>query len=566
MVDVATDERGRLVLADTEYHLDDSAFTPSEKVEYARLADRFLEIPYCPWTPNPGPQEQSLLDFGRESLYGGAVGGSKSVGIMMQASQFLNVPGYDALLLRNTFMDLGRPGALMDLAEQWWGGQQGVRFDRQKHTYRFDCTDSIGQPGFGGSGRIHQHTGYARIEFGGLDTENDRLKYQGGRYHFVGMDELTQFKERDYIYVNFSRSRRTVGTATGLIPIRARSTSNPGGPGHEWVYKRFIMFWERWIKGLGGRPKRNFHPAMLKDNPHLDEEDYVQSLMELDPITRAQLLRGDWNIRPDGRMFKRSWFKPVRRDEVPGDCQWVRFWDMAGTDATPGLDPDWTVGVRMGRSPDGRYWIDDVRRWRKDPAINDQYCNATALSDTRRVTEAMEQEPGAGGKIAIHHYRSTAFASTGLRAVPSSGKARGRTTTIAAGRKTPPAKIMAAGPLASHADAGMVHVVVDGSWEVDEFLSEAEIFPDGDHDDQIDAASGAMNLLAKLPSYGLKLGDSNEPFEQENQWRPDAVKNFNMLDDMDAKVQGSRITEVRQAVAARDVARQVEEAFSGGLV
>lgn len=561
-MDVATDERGRIVLADIEYHTDDTALSGTEKAEYARLADRFLEIPYCPWTPNPGPQEQSLLDFGRESLYGGAVGGSKSVGVMMEASQFLNVPGYDALLLRKTFMDLGRPGALMDLANDWWGGQQGVKFDAQKHRYRFDCHDDIGQPGYGE--RIHQHTGYSRIEFGGLDTENDRLKYQGGRYHFVGFDELTQFKERDYTYL-FSRQRRTTDGPLALIPIRMRSTSNPGGPGHEWVYKRFIVFWERWIKGLGGRPKRNFHPAMLQDNPHLDEEDYVQSLMELDPVTRAQLLRGDWNIRPDGRMFKRSWFIPIRRDEVPGDCQWVRFWDMAGTDATPGLDPDWTVGVRMGRSPGGRYFIDDVRRWRKDPAVNDTYCKDTALADTRRVTEAMEQEPGAGGKIAIHHYRTGAFATTGLRAVPSSGKARGRTTTIAAGRKTPPAKIMAAGPLASNADAGLVHIVVDGTWEVDEFLSEAEIFPDGDHDDQIDAASGAMNLLAKLPSFGLKIGDTNEEFRQDNQWRPDAVKSFNMLDDMDARVMGSRITEVREEQTRREIQAQVEAAFSGGL-
>lgn len=785
-----------------------------------------------------------------------------SVGIMMEASQFLNVPGYDALLLRKTFMDLNRPGALMDLASDWWGGVAGVKFDRQNHSYRFDCYDEVGQPGFGK--RQHQFIGHARIEFGAMDTENDRLKYQGGRYHFCcvgktpiymadgswkpirdvavgdtvstlegsrtvtrtvnvgrkktyrvttsaghsitvgaghrilttngwqivdqlaqrsiqsrgvgntresamemqgslrplvecsqtdqqpadeqsrridhrdevlpgtvesskdrridasmlcesrqvvpplpastvravlhgpalastmsfarhceascgrllsapqdstsdcrhgshscdgplhrlptvdrdstlppsdvdldmdlgdglgstqershsagysyvhpytneprlstvptvisevqivpadeeecfdltvessshyitsggiangncGYDELTQFKERDYTYL-FSRQRRPTSGPTSFIPMRMRSTSNPGGPGHEWVYKRFIVFWERWMAGLMARPKRNFHPAMLKDNPHLDEEDYVASLMELDPITRAQLLRGDWNIRPDGRMFKRDWFKPIRRDEVPPNCQWVRFWDMAATDAVPGLDPDWTVGVRMGRSVDGRFFIDDVRRWRKDPGVNDEWCRHTALADTRRVVEAMEQEPGSGGKIQIHHYRTTAFATTGLRAVPASGKARGRTTTITAGRKTSSAKIMAAGPLASHADAGLVHVVVDGSWEVDEFLAEAEIFPDGDHDDQIDAAAGAINLLAKLPSFGLSLGDQNASFKQENQWRPDAVKSFNgALADMEAKVGGARIGEVTAEAAEREVRTRIEAAFA----
>jgi len=555
---VEVDDR-RVVIADVDYYPNDADFTDEERAEYARLADKFLTIPYCPWQPNPGPQERALLDFGRESLYGGAVGGSKSVGIMMEASQFLDVPGYDALLLRKTFMDLGRPGALMDLANEWWNGQPGVKFDTQKHTYRFDCYDAVGQPGFGK--RQRQHIGYSRIEFGGLDTENDRLKYQGGRYHFVGFDELTQFKERDYTYL-FSRQRRTTSGPTSFVPIRMRSTSNPGGPGHEWVYKRFIVMWERWIKGLGPRPRRNFHPALLRDNPHLDEEDYVASLMELDPVTRAQLLRGDWNIRPDGRMFKRSWFKPVRRDEVPGDCVWVRFWDMAGTDAVPGLDPDWTVGCLMGRSADGRFYIADVRRWRKDPGVNDDWCKQTAIHDTRRVVEAMEQEPGAGGKVAIHHYRTGAFAGTGLRAVPASGKSRGRTTTITAGRKTPPAKILAAGPLASNADAGLVHIVVDGTWEADEFLSEFEIFPDGDHDDQVDAASGAHNLLAKMQSVALDLTGAHHDLGKTNPWRPDAVKNWNMADDMEARIAGARIGSEIAAAQEREVAGRIEQAFS----
>jgi predicted phage terminase large subunit-like protein len=548
----------RIVLADIEYHTDPSPLTTEEKVEYMALRDRFLEIPYCPWTPNPGPQENFLLDFGRDAMYGGAVGGAKSIAGMMGASQFLNVPGYEALLIRKHYTDLVRPGALMDVASEWWQGQPGVKFNSQDHSYRFDAHDHRGQ-----------FIGYSRITFGAMDNVTARFKYQGGRWSYVFFDELTQFSESDFTYM-FSRMRRVKSGPTSVVPMRMRSATNPGGSGHQWVYKRYITAWERWIKGLGPRPRRNFHPALLDDNPHLDKIDYIESLMELDPITRSQLLKGDWNIRPDGRMFKREWFKPVRRDEIPPNCQWVRFWDIAATDAVTGWDPDYTVGLLMGKSSDGRFYIADVRRWRKDPAESERLMRLTAEHDTRRVSEIMEQEPGASGKVAIHHYRTGPFITTGLRGVSASGGQKRKPVNVTAGRHTPQPKVNAAGPLSSHADAGLIHVVVDGSWEVDDFLAEIEIFPDGEHDDQVDAASGAINALAKMASYGLSgLGEVARELHVENQWRPDAVKNFGSSNDGSTTwdtMHGQRITGVREAQerlrSEKEIMQSIEDAFT----
>jgi len=519
-------------------------FTTAGEDQLATTLASLLVIPWCPWTPNEGPQSRFLLDMGRETLYGGAAGGGKSIAIMMAASQFLHVPGYSALLLRKSYQDLGKPGALMEIAEQWWGGVDGVKFDRQQHTYLFDV------PGGGTS----------RIVFGALDNENDRFKYQGGAYHFVGFDELTQQKERDYRYL-FSRVRRKKTGPLADLPIRVRSTANPGGVGHEWVHARFIAAWEAWKKGRGPRPRRNFWPALISDNPMLDQEDYIESLMELDPVTRAQLLRGDWNIRPDGRMFKREWFKPVPRSAIPGNCIWVRFWDTAATDPAPGYDPDWTVGMRIGRDPQGRYWIDDMRRWRVGPNESDVFMKEVALQDTRRVTEAVEQDPGAAGKIAVHHLRVNAFATSQFRAILAAGKSKGRTTTLTAGRKTPLPKILAAGPTASHAQAGDVFYVADGTWDHESMLSEVEIFPDGDHDDIVDALSGAVNLLAKMPMWGLDLDPGNEGFVKENEWRPDAIT---WSPNMGEGWMGERISSERRAeeIVNRHVDAQVAEAFS----
>ena len=36
-------------------------------------------------------------------------------------------------------------------------------------------------------------------------------------------------------------------------------------------------------------------------------------LDELDAVTRAQLLEGDWQVRPEGVMFKREWFAVVEQ-------------------------------------------------------------------------------------------------------------------------------------------------------------------------------------------------------------------------------------------------------------
>jgi predicted phage terminase large subunit-like protein len=56
----------------------------------------------------------------------------------------------------------------------------------------------------------------------------------------------------------------------------------------------------------GRHPTRPFIPALLADNPYLDYREYKESLSGLDPVTREQLLSGDWAVTADGR-FRKSW-------------------------------------------------------------------------------------------------------------------------------------------------------------------------------------------------------------------------------------------------------------------
>jgi len=238
--------------------------------------------------PTARQTEFLLTDHISEVLYGGAAGGGKSSALLLAALQYVDTPGYSAILFRKTYADLALPGALMDRATEWLAGS-GARWDGKDKTWHFP------------SG--------ATLSFGYLDSKDDHYRYQGAEFQFVGFDELTQFPENQYRYL-FSRLRRLAGSA---VPMRMRAASNPGGIGHEWVKKRFLK---------ETSADRLFVPARLSDNPHLDQAGYVASLNQLDPVTRAQLLAGDWDAYEGGR-FKREWFRRYRVEIIDGELYYV---------------------------------------------------------------------------------------------------------------------------------------------------------------------------------------------------------------------------------------------------
>lgn len=224
---------------------------------------------YCPETPTAKQREFLGLDC-YEALYGGAAGGGKSSTILMAALQYVHVPGYSALILRKSFADLALPGAIMDRAKSWLI-PKGVQWQDRDKVFTFP------------SG--------AKIQFGYLDHADSVYRYQGSELQFLAFDELTQFREREYLYLH-SRIRKTT---EAQVPLRIRNATNPGGIGHRWVYARFV--------DPETRGTRLFTPAKLEDNPHLNKDEYLQALSNLDPITRAQLERGEWIESGEGRMY-----------------------------------------------------------------------------------------------------------------------------------------------------------------------------------------------------------------------------------------------------------------------
>jgi predicted phage terminase large subunit-like protein len=407
-----------------------------------------LYLPGCPHRPTRKQWIALSLPGVREILYGGAAGGGKSDYLLMAALQYIDQPGYSAVIFRRSFPQLAAPeDGLLARALEWLGGRpewQGI--------------DTIhGMPV-----RWHR-AGGGTLSFSHLQLERDKYNHQGPSYQFIGWDELTQFSQSQYSYLT-SRLRRLKDSQ---IPLRVRAASNPGGEGHDWVKARFVDPHEH-------QARRLFIPARLSDNPHLDAEDYRATLSELHPYERDQLLRGDWNARQPGSRFQREWFKLA--PAAPAQGRRVRYWDLAATEPKPGKDPDWTVGVRMAAS-DGRFCVEDVKRLRGSPRTVDALVLQTAHLDGPTVQIEIEQEPGASGKIAAAHFIRL------LAGFP----VRCRTVTGD--------KVVRSNPLASQAEAGNVEILA-GPW-VEEYLRVLEMFPNGSHDDDVDATSGAFAALTK---------------------------------------------------------------------
>jgi predicted phage terminase large subunit-like protein len=191
--------------------------------------------------------------------------------------------------------------------------------------------------------------------------------------------------------------------------------------------------------------------------------------------TRARAVAGgNWKIRPAaGLYFKREWCAVV--EEVPANLDIVRYWDLAATEKTEFNDPDWTTGVKVGRDDHGGYWVLDMVRGRANPGDTETLLLNIATHDGKRVRIGFGKDPGQAGKSqALHLVR--ALSGFIVTPAPESGD-----------------KLTRFGPFSSQCRASNVKIL-RGFWNEDLFRA-LEGFPDLAHDDEVDACSGALEML-----------------------------------------------------------------------
>lgn len=374
--------------------------------------------------------------------------------LIMGATQWVHIPGYSAMIFRNSFADLSLPGAIMDRAKSWFREYPEVRWSAQLNQAIFPSGATIG--------------------FGYLQNPDDHLRYKGMEVQYLGFDELTEIREESYRYL-LSRLRKPSidsGLPLARVPLRARGATNPAP---NWVRRRFLEEGES--KG------RIYVPAGYQDNPYVDHASYSSALAELSPVHRAQLEFGDWYAEETGKFFSREDFKTIGPEEIPhfGSRNIVRYWDLAATeptDANP--DPDWTVGAKVGIA-NGYMFVLDITRFRGSPEKVERRILETAARDGAGVRIRMDQDPGQAGKALVSHYGRNVLLGYDFAGSPVSKDKEARV-----------------GLWAPKAKRGEI-LLVRGDW-VGDFVDEAVSFGAETtmHDDQMDAISGAFETLTGI--------------------------------------------------------------------
>ena len=233
------------------------------------------------WEPQPGPQQALIECPVFEVFFGGARGGGKtegSIGDWLQHSHQFGSAA-NGVFFRREQRQLDEVIA----RTQEIFPQIGAKFNSQKSTW------------------VMADGG--RLKFRYLDKDKDAEAYQGHSYTRLYVEEATNFPSFAPIKKLFATLRSARGAHVG-----ARLTGNPGGPGHRWVFERYIKpapAGYRILRDLievdGFAPierERVFIPSKLADNALLMKHNpsYVANLAMAGnaSLVRAWLL-GDWS-------------------------------------------------------------------------------------------------------------------------------------------------------------------------------------------------------------------------------------------------------------------------------
>lgn len=455
--------------------------------------------------PQPGPQEAFLASSADIVIYGGAAFGGKTFALLLETTRHSDNGKFGAVIFRRTTKQVKAEGGLWDTSEELFS-QLSAKPNLSNLSWAFP------------SG--------ARVTFAHMEHEKNKLDWQGSQVAMIGFDELTHFTAGQFWYM-LSRNRSDSGVAPYI-----RATTNPDPdsfvadliawwinqetgyaiPERSGIIRWFVRYRNELIWADSPEELRDQYPDLspksltfiassYKDNQIGLAKDptYISNLDALTNVEREQLKNGNWKIRPAaGDYFKSEWFEIV--EKAPANCRWVRYWDRAATEPnSQNPDPDYTAGPKVGKAPDGTYYVAHVARDRKRPAGVVKLVKETARADGVECTQALEQDPAQAGKAEMEFY-ITELAGFDVRAVSKRAD-----------------KETAARPASAQAEALKIKLV-RGAWNK-AFLDELENFPKGKHDDQVDGLSGAISFLESdnvKPAAGETVQPQPDQFKTES--------------------------------------------------
>lgn len=345
--------------------LAEAAIEPTSTLLVAALAEAAMKsarlssavavmpAPDVVWRPLPGSQCIALDSRCHHTLYEGARGPGKTVTQLMRF--FRNVGKGYGQFWRGVIFDLefDHLAGLVAESKKWFGRfNDGAKFLESASQYKWVWPT--------GEELLFRH----------VKKIADYEGFHGHEYPFIGWNELTKQPSGDLYDKFMSVNRSSFDPITNTphekdkqgnivryltqngkplppIPLEVFSTTNPNGPGHNWVKKRFITAAPR---GTVVRteveifnPQTQSNDKVVKtqiaifgsyrENIYLPP-DYVAELETIkDPNLRKAWLYGDWDVTAGGAIddLWQTGVHVVPRFVIPASWHLDRSYDDGST-------------------------------------------------------------------------------------------------------------------------------------------------------------------------------------------------------------------------------------------
>jgi hypothetical protein len=259
----------------------------------------------------PGPQSLLITCPCFEVFFGGARGGGKTFGMLLEWLSHQDEWGDKAsgIMVRRTFKQLedtikAAKALFIPLGAKW--------------------TNSVDKYA------TFVFPNGSEIRFRHLENDEDAENYQGHSYTRLYIEELGNFPRPEPIFKLVATLRSPYG-----VPCGFRATGNPGGPGHQWVKSRYItpaplgykVLKETYANPWTGETiirDRVYIPSRITDNKFLGN-DYIANLhMVGSPKLVRAWLEGDWSV-VDGAFFDNFDMNRHVIRPIPLSAKWLRF-------------------------------------------------------------------------------------------------------------------------------------------------------------------------------------------------------------------------------------------------
>jgi len=274
-------------------------------------------------------------------------------------------------------------------------------------------------------------------------------------------------------YVVFDEAAHTRGLMEIFTQeIRPALADKQGGSMFISTPKGYNDFYELWKMS---ETDSDWHSWIVPSwsNPYLKAEEIDAARRTLPALVFRQEFGAEF-VQLAGAMFRREYFKLVDSAQVPTLKTVSRFWDLAASLKTMA---DYSVGAKIGVSHDGDVFILDVVRGRYEwPALLKLF-KTVALNDGPSIMQGVETTGTQKGFYDLLLAEPT-LSGLSIQGIPAEKD-----------------KVTRAQPLLARAEQGKVKIV-RGSWSND-LIDELCGFPEVQHDDQVDACTGALALCAR---------------------------------------------------------------------